>query len=174
MAQLPLHELELLKRWGNHAEFKRKLQELGLTSDISVLDSLVRVVAVAWFELGREHLAEGNRILAAGLQRATYSRAYYATYNMSKGVRFVQAGCVSLKGDDHQSVGKLPTDFPSASTWGSDLELLYRYRLHADYDNWSDTSTKYGLLTPSGALQKAHDFEAEAAAYLNGKYGFSL
>ena len=173
MAALPLHELDLLKRWGNHAELSRKLQELGLVSDLALLRSHVLQVGATWFRLGREHLSEARVVLASDAGRAAYSRAYYAGYSFSKAVRFVVNGVVSLKGDDHRAVGNLPGDMPNASSWGRELELLYEHRLRADYDNWSDTTSGY-VLTPSQCVAKAEQFHEVTQQYLADKAGLKL
>lgn len=170
MSNLPLHELELLKRWGNHAELSRKLDELGLRSDLTLLKSHVLHVGTGWFRLGREHLADAKQALAANSDRATYSRAYYAAYSFSKAVRFIVSGHVSLKGDDHRSIGDLPKDIPDSVRWGSTLESLYDQRLRADYDNWSNTGSLY-TLSPSDCVQEASDFHDVAEAYLHTKVG---
>ncbi len=162
---LPLGETELLKRWGNHGEFARKLRELGLVSDLAILSQHVEAVGVSWFRLGREHLEEAKRALAAGMSRATYSRAYYAAYSCSKSIRFLVKGAVSLQGDDHRMIGKLPSDFPDSARWASDLESLYDDRLRADYDNWIDTVTKFNR-TPAAAVATAIAFEGVATTYL--------
>jgi hypothetical protein len=171
MAGLPLHELELLKRWGNHGEFARKLQDLGLVSDLALLTRHVHAVGTAWFLLGREHLSDAQVAVAGRATRAVYSRAYYAVYNFSRTVRFIVHGTVSLKGDDHRSVGNLPSDMPDAITWGSELELLYEHRLRADYDNWSDTLQRY-TLTPADCVDRAERFHQAAEKYLLNKAGF--
>jgi hypothetical protein len=166
----PLHELELLKRWGNHGEFLRKLRDLGLTSDLHIFERHVKTVGLAWFSLGRLHLADARVLLAGGATRGTYSRAYYAAYNLSKSVRFLVCGYVSLKGDDHKQIGGLPDDFPNASQWASDLESLYEDRLRADYDNWMDTAVRYKRC-PADCVDVASRFENEAATYLAAKLG---
>lgn len=173
MARLPLHELELLKRWGNHGELVRKLQELGLVSDLTLLSSHVHAVGSAWFVLGREHLSDAKIALSNRAERAAYSRAYYAAYSFSKAVRFVVHGAVSLKGDDHRAVADLPSDMPDASSWGRELVLLYEHRLRADYDNWSDTQTKY-VLAPADCVDKAERFHDVAEQYLLTKAGLRL
>lgn len=173
MAGLPLHELELLKRWSNHAELSRKLQELGLVSDLALLKSHVHQVGATWFQLGREHLAEAKGALRGGAVRTVYSRAYYAVYSFSKTIRFLVYGEVSMKGDDHKAVGHLPTDMPNANSWGRDLEALYDHRLRADYDNWSNTGTLH-TLSPSDCVDKADAFHGVAQQYLLTKMEIHL
>ena len=168
----PLHELELIKCWGNHAEFSRKLRALGLTSDLPSLEHQVRAVGVAWFGLGRDHLVDAKQLLAVGAVRGVYSRAYYAAYNFSKTVRFLVQGLVSLKGDDHRAVGRLPDDLADSSRWATELEALYEDRLRADYDNWSDTTAKY-TRPPAASVATAEQFEQVAAAYLQAKTGLT-
>lgn len=171
MGALPLHELDLLRCWENHGKFERKLRELGLVSDLEQLKTYVHAVGRAWFLLGREHLDDARRALTSGSIRATYSRTYYSSYNISKAVRFLHVGWVSLKGDDHQSVSNLPDDFPDAARWGTQLKALYEHRLKADYDNW--TNTVYPL-SAEDVVSLATDFHDSAAQYLAQKVGLAL
>lgn len=172
MPGLPLHETEMIKRWVNHAEFSQRLRELGLVSDLRLHNDQVVEVALAWFRLGRDHLTDAKNSLVAGSARSAYSRAYYAAYNMSKAVRFLVTGFVSLRGDDHKAVGRLPKDFPNVSTFSRDLEVLYEHRLRADYENWSNTQSQY-TLTPSDAVSVADRFHVVATSYLSSRLGFT-
>lgn len=173
MTPLPLPELELLKRWGNHAEFARKLDELALRSDLPTLKGYVGTVATAWFRLGIDHLEDATKSLSIGAQRSSYSRAYYAAYNISKSIRFAVKGFVSLKGDDHKSVGDLPDDFPDSVVWSSRLVRLYENRLRADYDNWQDTASAY-TATPRECVEDANGFRKAGSAYLLTKFGLAV
>lgn len=168
----PVHELQFLKLFANHAELSNRLLLLGCpTSDIQ---QFAMHVCEAWFHLGEEHLAEAKKLLAAGCLRATYSRAYYAAYNASKGARYLVKGIVSLKGDDHgKASSDLPDDFPNVATWGMKVSVLYENRLRADYENWS-TTTKEFTINPDDAVADAEAFVAETRVYLNGKFGMSL
>lgn len=168
----PVNELEFLKLSANHLELARKLSTLGfLTPD---LHQYAQHVCEAWFRLGEEHLAEAKKLLLADCPRAAFSRAYYAAYNASKGARYIVQGFVSLKGDDHAKAStELPGDFPNDAAWASRISVLYEHRLHADYDNWSNTSADF-ILTPAKAVDEAEEFINEARTYLNLKYGMTL
>ena len=168
----PVNELEFLKLTANHLELGRKLSTLG----ISTLDlhHYALHVCEAWFRLGEEHLAEAKKLLLAGCPRAVYSRAYYAAYNSSKGARYIVQGFVSLKADDHGKASTdLPGDFPNVANWASRISVLYEHRLHADYDNWSNTTAGL-ILTPTNAVDEAEAFISEARTYLNSKCGMTL
>lgn len=169
---LPVHELEFLKLSANHLEFARKLTMLGWpTPD---LPSYAQHVCTAWFRLGEEHLVEAKKILAAGCHRACFSRAYYAAYNASKGVRYMVRGFVSLKGDDHSKASSdLPGDFPDVGSWASRVGKLYEHRLRADYDNWNTTPSEH-TLKPDEAVAEAEAFIQAARNYLNAKCGMTL
>lgn len=173
MTSLPLHELELLRRWVNHGQFAKTLQDLGLTSDLARLKEYVHAVTAAWFLLGRQHLEESEKALSGGLDRAARSRAYYAVYNISKALRFFVKGVVSLKGDDHKAAGDLPSDFPNADSWGRKIAVLYEHRLRADYDNWHDTAASH-TLTADECVGYARDFHDAAVPYLAQKAGLNL
>jgi hypothetical protein len=76
---------------------------------------------------------------------------------------------VSLKGDDHgRASTELPGDFPNVATWSGAITRLYEHRLHADYDNWSDTAAEFKLL-PKDAILLAEKFIEETRVYLNNK-----
>jgi|GEM_PF-2870818 len=169
---LPVHELEFLKLSANHLELARKLTMLGWpTPDLA---SYAQHVCTAWFRLGEEHLVEAKKILAAGCHRACFSRAYYAAYNASKGVRYMVQGFVSLKGDDHSKASSdLPGDFPDVGSWASRVSKLYEHRLRADYDNWDTTASEH-TLKPDEAVAEAEAFIQAARNYLNAKCGMTL
>lgn len=168
----PVNELEFLKLSANHLDLARKLSTLGfLTPD---LYQNAQYVCESWFRLGEEHLAEAKNLLSVGCPRSVYSRAYYAAYNASKGTRYIAQGFVSLKGDDHGKAStELPGNFPNIATWASRISILYEHRLHADYDNWSNTSEGF-TLTPANAIAEAEAFINVARTYLNTNCGMTL
>jgi hypothetical protein len=158
---------------GNHAEFKRKLVTLSLTSDLKTWDDAVAGVARSWFNLARQHATEMRALDAAISPRALYSRAYYAAYTASKCVRYVVRGAVSLKGDDHRRVADLPDSFPDVATWARRLQEMYEHRLRADYDNWSGTPSENSL-QPDQCAQFAFEFLSRCEEFLNREYGLAL
>jgi uncharacterized protein (UPF0332 family) len=169
---LPVHELEFLKLSQNYLELARKLSTLGWpTPDLT---GYAQHVCAAWFKLGEAHLDEAQRILAMNCERACFSRAYYAAYNASKGVRYMVKGSVSLTGDDHNRASSdLPRDFPDVGQWAARIGKLYEHRLRADYDNWKTTASEH-TLTASEAVTEAAEFIAAARNYLNTKCGITL
>lgn len=168
----PVSELEFLKLSGNHAELTRKLAVLGCeTPDIS---RYAAHVCKAWFGLGEAHLDESKKLIVAECPRAAYSRAYYAAYNASKGVRYMSHGYVSLKGDDHgRASTELPADFPDVATWVAKISILYEQRLRADYDNWSSSADEF-TISAAQAIDDANAFVDAARLYLNTKYRLKL
>lgn len=172
MPKLTVKELDFLRLTGNHLEFSRKLTSLDCPNpDIT---QHAQYIGAAWFRLGEQHLVEAKKILSAGCPRAAYSRAYYAAYNASKGTRYIATGSVSMKGDDHgKASSELPGGFPDEASWANRIIVLYEHRLHADYDNWSDTANAFRL-TPEDAVKEAEDFISAARHYINNKFGMSL
>jgi len=168
----PVHELEFLRISANHYEFTKKLTSLGVGS--ASIGEFARHVCASWFQLAELHLAEAQKLVQAGIPRATLSRAYYAAYNGSKATRYLVQGIVSLKGDDHgRASTDLPDDFPDVAQWSQRMTVLYENRLRADYDNWQSTSTDF-TLTPDAAVRLAQEFIDEVRVYLNTKYGMRL
>lgn len=167
----PVDELTFLKITANHNEFANKLQKLGWNN--SQLNDYVQHVGVAWFLLGDQHLSEAEVMSQAGIQRATHSRAYYAAYNASKGVRYLVVGFFSLKGDDHGKAGELPDDFPDKVTWAKKIAALYENRLRADYDNWTSTTSEF-TQTPADAVSQAKDFIKTSRDYLKMRFGLHI
>ncbi|WP_218673768.1 hypothetical protein, partial [Candidatus Entotheonella palauensis] len=100
-------ERRLLRGIRNHAEFRAKLIELSLSSDLQSFDKQVDDVMRCWFDLAREHLDDAKSAHRTRRSRAVYSRAYYSVYNASKAIRYRVNGFVSLRGDDHQKAGDL-------------------------------------------------------------------
>lgn len=169
----PVHELQFLKLTANHLEFERKLAELQLPNP--ALAQHAEYIGAAWFHLGDEHLAELRSLvrLKSIPTRAIYSRAYYAAYNASKSVRYLTAGAVSLKGDDHGKATELPSDFPDKERWAKLISILYENRLRADYDNWTTTCTEFSE-PPKDAVKAAQEFIAAARKYINAKLGSTI
>ena len=169
--QPPIHELEFLKRVPNHGELNRKLNELQLSAPALV--EYAQYICECWFHLAENHLAEAERMKAAGCNRATFSRAYYAAYNDSKAVRYLVNGTVSLNADDHKKAPELPDDFPNPSVWSQQITMLYENRLRADYDNWSTTVNEYSM-TEEQAVDTARGLLDDARIYLTAKFGIPL
>jgi hypothetical protein len=167
----PIDEIDFLKCVRNHAELARHLDSLKLP--VPDLLEYVQHVTKCWFDLASEHLDDARKSHSAGCVRATLSRAYYAAYNASKGIRYSVYGEVSLKSDDHAKASQLPDDFPTPDVWAEEITKLYANRLLADYDNWASTGKAY-TLTPESALHLADEFVKEARKYLTNKFGISL
>jgi len=172
-ARPPVHELQFLKLTANHLEFDRKLTELHLPNP--ALGQHAEYIGAAWFHLGDEHLAEVRSLLRLKSVpvRAIYSRSYYAAYNASKGIRYLTAGFVSLKGDDHGKAAELPGDFPDKEKWAKLISTLYENRLRADYDNWTTTQADFSE-SPNDAAKAAQDFIKIARNYINAKLGATI
>ena len=157
-------ELEFIQLTRNHAEFAEKLRRFGLEDAANVVSANARYVGLRWLALGRKHQDAARRELQSGSDRAALSRAYYAAYNASKSVRYIVAGSVSLKGDDHGEASDLPDDFPNVDRWSEAITRLYEHRLRADYDNWRSTTSEMTLSAreavdlATGFLEAANDY----------------
>lgn len=169
---LAISELEFLSLTKNHRAFQNSLEQLGHQQAAARIMKDAEYVALCWFRLGKEHLIESKLAHQHSLSRTSYSRAYYATYNVSKAVRYFHGGLVSLKGDDHQKAVDLPDDFPDVQIWDKKIKQLYQHRLLADYDNWEDTRNRFTLSTKQ-CSEIAEDFIKNASTYLRTKFGIS-
>ena len=170
----PTDERRLLKLVRNHAELRRTLFDLSLTTDLDVLERQVNDVSRRWFELSLAHLADAKAADAAGCARAAFSRAYYAAYSASKAVRYRVTGTVSLKGDDHEKAASgLPDDFPNVAGWAGTITTLYEHRLRADYDNWRETAAEQTLTTAT-CIAHADQIIVDCRTYINEKFGFKV
>jgi len=171
--QPSVHELEFLKLTANHLEFGRKLNTLNFSNPSLIHHA--EYIGAAWFHLADEHLKEAKSMLRLKIKphRAVFSRSYYAAYNASKSIRYLTAGSVSLKGDDHGKATDLPGDFPDKEQWATTLATLYENRLRADYDNWTTTGSDFSQ-SSRDAVKSAAAFLVEARMYINSKIGSSI
>ena len=164
--QMP--ELDFLSSTRNYQELGAKVRRLVGDDAANSIQSQALYVGVRWIMLGGSHLREARIARRAGLVRGCYSKAYYAAYNFSKGVRYLVKGQVSLKGDDHQSAPDFPDEFPDRDDMGKALTDLYACRLQADYDNWGSASRMFAIPTAE-ALRLAGRVGANARAYVIGR-----
>ena len=119
-------------------------------------------MAICWFNLSREHLAEADKAATLKSFRSVYSRSYYAAYNASKAVRYLAYGEVSLRGDDHAKASVKSDDFPNLPKWTTMIITLYEHRLRADYDNWTNTAGEH-TLNPADCIKYAEQFMNDCA-----------
>ena len=168
----PVHELKFLGMSANFIDLSGKLEVLDCPSP--EIGRYAEYVCRAWLRLGDAHLREAKKLLTIECRRAAFSRAYYAAYNASKGMRYISSGSVSLRGDDHgKASSDLPDDFPDVANWSRRLTTLNKNRLRADYDNWS--TTRYELkMKPSEAVEEASKFVRETKLYLRSKHGMKV
>lgn len=95
--------------------------------------------------------------------RQKISRLYYASYNVSKSIRFDNDGNHSTDVKDHTKVGVLPNGFPAKSTYENELTNLREDRNSCDYDHvvkadkLLKSTTEYSTLVKQ-FLQDAHDY----------------
>ncbi len=163
-------ELEFISLTGNHGQFSEKLRKLGQVKAADGIQKNAFHVGLCWLRLAQDHLDDAAASLASGRKRSTFSRSYYAAYNASKAVRYIVAGAVSLKGDDHHKASDLPDDFPNVDKWAEMIPKLYEHRLFSDYDNWIFTESEHSLL-PVDAHDLAREFLEASRLYLQSKFG---
>jgi len=170
----PIAELEFIQKVRNHREFSSKIALLGSSDAAALVESYAAYVASRWAKLGVSHLKEAKKAMAANMSRAAYSRSYYACYNVSKAVRFLSEGSVSLKGDDHQKAPDLPNGFPDRDKVSRGITDLYQCRLIADYDNWTGHGSKAYSLSVTDAINLSGYFIQLARSVLRQQYGIRI
>jgi len=170
----PITELEFIQKVRNHREFSSKIGLLCSDDAATLVESYAAYVAWRWAKLGVSHLEEAKKAKAAKMTRAVYSRSYYACYNLSKAVRFLSEGSVSLKGDDHQKAPDLPNDFPDRDKVSRGITDLYQCRLIADYDNWTGYGKKTYSLSVTDAIKFSNYFKQLVRSVLRQQYGISI
>lgn len=170
----PITELEFIQKVRNHREFSSKMGLLGSRDAAALVESYAEYIASRWAKLGVSHLNEAKKAMAAKMTRAVYSRSYYACYNLSKAVRFLSEGSVSLKGDDHQKAPDLPEDFPDRDKVSRGVTDLYQCRLIADYDNWTGYGGRSYSLSVTDAINFSDYFTQLARSVLRQQYGIRI
>jgi len=170
----PIPELEFLRNIRNHKEFSSKVRQLCSDDAAGALESQAAYVGARWAKLGMIHLKEARAAFNSNLVRSCYSRSYYACYNLSKAVRFLDAGAVSLKGDDHQKAPDLPDAFPDRDKASLLITTLYQCRLMADYDNWTGHKLARYPMTLRDAIEKSVDFAKAVRGVMRINYGVKI
>ena len=138
-------EREFITLTGNHGLFADKLRKLGQSEAAVDIRRNALHVGLCWLRLGQEHLGDAEAALTANRVRSVFSRSYYAAYNASKAVRYIVAGAVTLKGDDHSKASDLPDDFPNVEKWAEMIPKLLEHREFSDYDNWDSTPSQHTM-----------------------------
>jgi hypothetical protein len=170
----PISELEFLRNIRNHKEFSSKVRQLCSDDAAGALESQAAYVGARWAKLGITHLNEARAAFNSRLVRSCYSRCYYGCYNLSKAVRFLDTGAVSLKGDDHQKAPDLPEAFPDRDRASLLITTLYQCRLMADYDNWSGHKLAAYPMTLRDAIEKSFDFAKTVRGVMRRNYGVKI
>ena len=60
-------------------------------------------------------------------------------------------------------------EFPDVAKWSTIIAQMYEDRLHADYDNWSDTNTSFTNVAKD-SIRLANDFCEQAKLFLTNKH----
>ncbi len=154
---------------GNHGKILALLKQMAGTANLSWYDDKVHAVARHWILLASQHLRVARQLVAIPRHwRAVVSRSYYAAYNSSRSVRYIVKGQIRLDGEDHQAVGDLPDDFPSAVAWSGFLTELRKDRNIADYDAWPGMRGSLSL-EPSESFSRTEEFMKLSKVYLRNR-----
>jgi hypothetical protein len=156
-----------LKDFPNHQRVRKALESILHRGALTPYDEAVKATCRCYLRLAQAHLRIVRRRPVLDW-RTRVSRAYYASYNASRAVRFFVYGQVANDVEDHKRVGELPNDFPDRDTWSTRLTDMRVDRNTADYDPWPDS--RVGLKSrPEVNAQRAREFWRAALLYLKAR-----
>jgi hypothetical protein len=160
----------LLLASGNPRKLKENLVQILDQQAILAIEAEILSNVAQLYLLGRGHynfaVRQGNRAW-----RQKISRLYYGAYNASRAARLLSFGEYSAESGDHKKIEKLPSDFPSQSTYSNRLSVLREDRNLCDYDHTA--SIQDLILTPPDAVALVTDFLSDSSSYLRSR-GVSL
>lgn len=119
---------------GNHKKIIHVFSSILEPHEINKISDEAKGHTKLMYELGVDHFVFARKI-AKKQWRQRVSRLYYASYNVSKCVRFDCDGNFSTEVKDHTKIGALPNDFPEKATFENELKNLREDRNSADYDH---------------------------------------
>ncbi len=164
---------KLFLKAGNPHKIANAYSTLLTAVEIQKIHAEARIHSAAMYTLGINHYRFASR-LGRHYWRQKISRFYYASYNVSKAVRFDFDGVHSTDVKDHGKVGDLPTDFPNRATYQNRLSTLRDDRNSCDYDHMIraadllNTTSECSLLVYS-FLRDAHDYLVNRGVTLGRK-----
>lgn len=141
--------------------------------DQSAIDSIeleIRRHSQMMFDLSLKHFRVADR-LGSPDWRQKVSRAYYASYNSSKMLRYFIEGYHSKEVSDHKKIGDIPTDFPQRSIFSNRLQIMREDRNLCDYDH--DAHAIDLSIGVSESVDLSRSFMRSCKAYV-GDRGFLL
>ncbi|PJI44189.1 MAG: hypothetical protein CTR54_08000 [Rhizobium sp.] len=147
---------------GNPRKIAKAYSGLLLPSEIEKIKIEARNHSASMYALGVHHYRFAVKVTAP-YWRQKISRLYYASYNVSKSVRFDYDGNHSTDVKDHSKVGALPNSFPNKATYENELSTLREDRNSCDYDHLVKASdlirstSEYTRLVTS-FLRDSHDY----------------
>lgn len=119
---------------GNHQKIIASYSGFLEAVEIEKIRAEARRHTKLMYCLGVEHFVFAKKI-AKRQWRQRISRLYYASYNVSKSVRFDNDGNFSTESKDHSKVGSLPAGFPNHAMYENELKNLREDRNSCDYDH---------------------------------------
>ncbi|WP_298333517.1 hypothetical protein [Asticcacaulis sp.] len=151
---------------GNHKKIVSMYSGILSPSEVGKINLEAQSHTRMMYVLGIEHYNFATKI--AKMQwRQRISRLYYASYNVSKAVRFDSDGVYSTEVKDHTKVGELPSSFPDRATYTNELRNLREDRNASDYDHLAVKSDL--LRTPEAYQTTVLNFIRHAHDYLSSR-----
>lgn len=141
--------------------------------DQSAIDSIeleIRRHSQMMFDLSLKHFRVAER-LGTPDWRQKVSRAYYASYNCSKMLRYFVDGYHSKEVSDHKKIGDIPSDFPGRSIFFNRLQIMREDRNLCDYDH--DARATDLSIGVSDSIELSRSFIRSSKQYVGGR-GFLL
>ena len=147
---------------GNPSKIASAYTSFLAPAEIQKIQDEAKKHSAAMYNLGLSHYKFAISLTSAHW-RQRISRLYYASYNVSKAVRFDNDGNHSTDVKDHSKVGSLPAAFPNKATYENQLSTLRDDRNSCDYDHLIrapelvKSTSEYSLLV-TAFLRDAHDY----------------
>lgn len=165
-------DIEFLKA-GNPNRIATVYTSFLLPSEIAKIREQSKTHTAAMYNLGLQHYRFAIS-LGRPHWRQKISRLYYASYNVSKSIRFNHDGNHSTDVKDHTKVGSLPNGFPNKSTYENELTTLREDRNSCDYDHIIKSkdlvkSTAEYVSIVTSFMRDAHDYLSNRGITLGKK-----
>lgn len=151
---------------GNPGKIATAYARFLAPAEVQKIRNEARLHVAGMYELGVVHYRFAISV-SRPQWRQKISRLYYASYNVSKAVRFDNDGNHSTDPKDHSKVGQLPNGFPNKARYENELKTLREDRNSCDYDHMVKAGDLVNTSPHYASLVRA--FMLDAYTYLSGR-----